>query len=218
MVLEKEPLRTRSLYNEHKDIQDKTLEKMVKSIFRQILNIPMMVRKKVAFLLLALFVAFPFLFSQGPGQAPSADIDYNRKGLFRAEYGDYKGAIEDYTYGLSLKPDDIDLYINRGLAKVELKDVKGALFDFDMAIAIDSTFVRALNCRGSLFLDQKRFTEAFADFDKALKLHPNYANALINRGLTRRELKDSIGACNDWNLAGSYGNRRANDYIKRYCK
>lgn len=87
-----------------------------------------------------------------------------------------------------------------------------------MAIAIDSTFVRALNCRGTLLMEQKKYKEAYDDFNKALKLHPNYANALINRGLVRRELKDSIGACNDWQLASTMGKSRANDYILRYCK
>lgn len=62
--------------------------------------------------------------AQGPGEAPSPDIDYNRRALSRAEYGDYRGAIQDYTQGLAFKPTDVVMYVNKGLAKVELKDVK----------------------------------------------------------------------------------------------
>jgi len=153
-----------------------------------------------------------------PPKAPLTAFDYNRRAQSRIEFGDFNGAIQDYTNAIALTPSDVKLYANRGLAKVEMKDDKGALYDYDMAIAMDSTFVRALNCRGTLFLDEKRYKEAFNDFDKALKQQPNYANAIINRGLARQALNDSIGACNDWNLASTFGKSRANELLKRYCK
>ena len=56
-------------------------------------------------------------------QSISAET-YFIRGYEKAELGDYKGAIADYTQAIGLKPDSANSYLNRGNAKANLGQYK----------------------------------------------------------------------------------------------
>ena len=56
------------------------------------------------------------------------------------------------------------------------------------------------------------------DFNKAISLQtsPN-GEPLLQRANARWELKDSVGACSDWNDACEYMSNRACDLFRKNC-
>ena len=74
-----------------------------------------------------------------PISAPNnkAEAYYNR-GLSKRFNNDLKGAIEDYTLSINVRPDYVKPYNNRGYAKLELEDYQGAIIDFNFAIQFDN--------------------------------------------------------------------------------
>jgi hypothetical protein len=55
------------------------------------------------------------------------------------------------------------------------------------------------------------------DYDLALLINPKYANALLNRGITKQQMRDDPGACEDWAEAAGLGAALAEQYLKLYC-
>ena len=60
-------------------------------------------------------------------------IDYNNRGLTKAELEDHRGAIADYNKSIELNPKDTSAYLNRGLVKLKLSDKNGGCLDFSKA-------------------------------------------------------------------------------------
>lgn len=75
---------------------------------------------------------------------------YFDKALKKAEIGNTKGAIADYTKAINMNSKFVEAYQNRGVAKVKLNDLKGALADFnktiDSSVALSSWII--LCCSG----------------------------------------------------------------------
>ena len=65
----------------------------------------------------------------------SAETYFNW-GNTKYNLGDYKGAINDYTHGIQLRPDDATAYIIRGIEKTKLNRAWGAENDFLKALEI----------------------------------------------------------------------------------
>ncbi len=95
---------------------------------------------------------------------------YIHRGIHRFSFGNYKGAIEDYTEALKLNPNDVAAYNNRGNAYLELGNTKAANQDYSRAIAINANNALAYYNRGVIRTKQKNKQGAIADFRKAAKL------------------------------------------------
>ena len=80
--------------------------------------------------------------------------EYFDSGNTKAKFGDYKGAITDYTKAISLNPDFPKAYLNRGVTKSKLKDYYGAIADYTKAIEIDPDYANAYfnRANGKYFL------------------------------------------------------------------
>jgi tetratricopeptide (TPR) repeat protein len=61
---------------------------------------------------------------------------YLNRGNVRSDLGDKKGAIDDYTQAIKLKPDKDSAYLNRGVDRFDLDDKKGAIDDYTQAAEI----------------------------------------------------------------------------------
>lgn len=70
---------------------------------------------------------------------PDFELAYFSKGLAKDELGDYKEAIESYTYAMSIATPDklVDLYQNRGLAYLHDKQYDKAIADYDKALKLN---------------------------------------------------------------------------------
>ena len=60
---------------------------------------------------------------------PDFEGAYALRGLTKHQLEDYKGAINDYTKAIKIRPADL-LYKYRGISKFKLLDKKGACSDF----------------------------------------------------------------------------------------
>lgn len=58
---------------------------------------------------------------------------YFFRGLARSKIGDNQGAVEDYTKGLWINPNDAIAYFHRSIARSEIGDKHSALLDLDKA-------------------------------------------------------------------------------------
>ena len=67
--------------------------------------------------------------------------EYFKRGISKNSLQDYKGAIEDYSEAIRLKPDYAVAYYNRGNSKYSLQDYKGAIEDYSEAIRLNQTLL-----------------------------------------------------------------------------
>ena len=67
---------------------------------------------------------------------------YVNRGYYKSEYGDYKGAIEDFNKALEIYPGYSPAYANRGATKIKSGDKEGGCAD--LSKATDLEFARNL--------------------------------------------------------------------------
>ena len=130
----------------------------------------------------------------------SADT-YFRRGYAKAELGDYKGAIADYTEVIRLQPDMASAHYNRGVVKAELEQDFAAIADYDTAIRLKPDYVDAYNNRGLVKSRLGQHFAAIADYDTAIRLKPDYAKAYNNRGNAKAKLGQYFAAISDYDTA-----------------
>ena len=123
------------------------------------------------------------------------------RGYERAEAGDYKGAIADYTEAIRLKPDFATAYYNRGNAKYNLGQYFAAISDYDIAIHLKLKDTDAYNNRGLAKSKLGQHFPAIADYDMAIRLKPDDASAYFNRGVAKGNLGQHFAAISDYDMA-----------------
>lgn len=112
--------------------------------------------------------------------------------------GNYLAAIEVYSQGLALEPNNIPFYHNRGLAYLKLSNFNELRSNCDAILAIDPTDIKALVNRSFAFTKLGLIPEAINDLRTALNLgadDPNLAERLAqleqqNHQVSATELKD----------------------------
>ena len=109
---------------------------------------------------------------------PVADV-YVRRGLTRAQQGNYQGAIEDYTQALALQPDSAT-HAYRGLVYLVREAPKMALDDFEKAIRLKPDNGDAYNGHGYALVKLGEIPRAVADAEKALRCGPQTPRLLWN--------------------------------------
>jgi tetratricopeptide (TPR) repeat protein len=98
-------------------------------------------------------------------------IGYKNRGNYRAESGDYEGAIADYTQVIQISPDDVDAYYCRGNAHFDLGKYTAAITDYSQVVKINSHYVNAYYNRGNARLEIADKQGAVEDFHKAADLY-----------------------------------------------
>ena len=126
---------------------------------------------------------------------------YFQRGYLKANFGDYVGAIADYTKAIRLNPDDADAYNNRGIAKDELGQHLAAISDYDKAIQLKPDDADAYNNRGLAKANLGQHFSAISDYDIAIRLKPDYAYAYYNRGNAKYDLGQHFSAISDYDIA-----------------
>lgn len=110
-----------------------------------------------------------------------------------------------------------EFYLKNGISLLEKKKYQEAFDEFDKAYKLDSKDPNIIAFRGQSLHYLKRFQEAITDYNLAIMLQPNYAEVFHLRGLAKLELKDNIGACEDWEQANKLGYDMVIDLIIEYC-
>lgn len=106
--------------------------------------------------------------------------------------------------------------VYRGWAKMELEDFYGAEKDFKTGIKLEEN-VEFYNLYGRLLGNTKRFQEALNIFNKAISIDKDNGRAFYYRGMTKINLKDKPGGCQDLSKAGELGIEDAYKMIKLNC-
>lgn len=104
---------------------------------------------------------------------------YYKQGVIKYDAGDKKGAVEDYSRAISIKPNYIDAYYNRGIAKSELGDKKGAIQDYDQAISINPNYHEFYNNAAFDKYDLSDIDGAIEYWRKSLKLRLNHPESQL---------------------------------------
>ncbi len=143
-------------------------------------------------------------------QLPQSQLDRNRdanidpklaeifqRGMDKFDFGDYKGAIKDFSIAIEMFPDYLHLYNVRCLAFEELGMIEEAIADATTALRLDPNDDNSYCLRASLLVGQKQYSEAIEDLNKAIALNPESSNAYLLRGEIFFELKDFLSSASD---------------------
>jgi len=142
---------------------------------------------------------------------------YYKRGINKAEEGDFYGAIADYSKAIEINPRYSKAYNNRGNAKRALKDNDGAIADYSKAIEINSNSELAYFNRGNTKGSLKDYDGAIADYSKTIEINPNNGSAYKNRGIAKELIGDLKGACADWRRASAMGLKKTDLWILTQC-
>jgi tetratricopeptide (TPR) repeat protein len=71
--------------------------------------------------------------------------------------------------------------------------------------------------RANSYLLSKSWEWAEKDYSMSLDLDPGNSEAWLNKGIALVNSGKAVDACHDFRMALSLGNKRATDYISRYC-
>ena len=164
-------------------------------------------------LLIALFITASNLWSQNP-----ISFEYFDKALKKAEAGNTKGAIADYTNAIKNDPLFGEAYLNRALLKQKIGDVKGALADVNITISIEPRRSDAYTTRADINYKAKEYKSAIEDCKQAIQLNPKDYIAYNIRGLSYIHIQDKKSACSDFSKAIQLGSQSAVKNKKMFCK
>lgn len=143
---------------------------------------------------------------------------YFDKAFKKAEAGNTKGAIADYTKAIAMNSKFVEAYQNRGVAKFKLNDLKGALADFSKTIELDDMNADAFTGRANVNYKLLNFKETIADCTSSLGLNPKDYIAYNLRALAYNESGDKKSACKDFAKAIELGSQSAIKNRATFCK
>jgi tetratricopeptide (TPR) repeat protein len=126
---------------------------------------------------------------------------YFTSGKAAYEQEDYPQAVEQFTKGLQVDPQDPQLFYYRGLAHIAQDDFHEALADFGQAIRLNPKNAMAHYHRGLAHRLLGQHDQAIEDYTRALKLDPRLALAYRNRSLAYAAKGDNEKAKADYERA-----------------
>jgi len=129
---------------------------------------------------------------------------YGDRGNERYQKGDLDGAIQDYSEGIRLNPDYVNLqaslFNNRGTARRDKGDLDGAMEDFTEAIRLKPDDAVAFVGRSTVRRKKGDLDGAIQDCNEAIRIQPE-AMFFDNRGKARYGKGDLDGAIQDYTEA-----------------
>ena len=139
---------------------------------------------------------------------PQTAKEYTSRARWKHKREDYRGAVEDYTMAISLKPESADLYYDRAGSKKFSKDYQGAVEDYTKVLELDPEdevlcvgHNLTISSRGSAKYSLGDYQGAIEDYTKCLDLDPYSYSTYCARGQAKCELVDKEGAAHDWKKA-----------------
>ena len=138
--------------------------------------------------------------------------------LKKAEVGNLKGAIADYTKAIRVDPLFAEAYLNRALLKQKSGDIKGALDDVNKTIIIEPKKGDAYTTRADINYKSKNYTQAIEDCTSSIALNPKDYIAYNLRGLSNIHIQNKKNACADFINAIKFGSQSAIKNKKMFCK
>jgi tetratricopeptide (TPR) repeat protein len=122
-------------------------------------------------------------------------------GLDKANKGDLKGAIADFTAAITKNFRYSPAYFYRAKANYDLGKEEAALPDLDSALKYNARMSTAYYFKGKIYSDQGKFDKAIPAFSKALEIRPDFPDALNYRGVANAKLGKHTEAIADYAAA-----------------
>jgi len=124
---------------------------------------------------------------------------FNANGDSKADAGDLRGALDDYSNAISLFPEYEEEYNKRGVIYDQLGDLPHALSDFNKAVQINPNQASNYNNRGLANEKSGNKKAALSDFNQAIELGAATAEIYNSRGNAYYETGDLNAALADFN-------------------
>lgn len=101
----------------------------------------------------------------------SIDVqDYNTKGMYYAQRGQYRLAIKHFNHAIRRNPKDLQSYLYRGDLYLKLQHQQQAIEDCNAVLRLRPDLTLAYNNRGSAHINQGNQYQGCRDFQKACDL------------------------------------------------
>ena len=113
-----------------------------------------------------------------------SSILYNIRGVCYQELGLFNDAINSYKQGLTIEPNNAEVYYNLGNAYKKLSQLSMAVTAYQQALEIQPNYIDAHNNLGNAFNALGFHKKAIECFENALKLNSEFATAHNNLGIT----------------------------------
>ncbi len=136
------------------------------------------------------------------------ELALSNRAYNKALNGNFNGAIVDLNEAIRINPKDAVAFWNRGNAKNSLGNKTGALEDYNNAILLNDKEAEIFFVRGTLKGMSSDLNGAVSDLTKAINLDNKLSKAYFNRGIAYLQLKDTISAKKDWEIANKLGYRK----------
>ncbi|RPI14513.1 MAG: tetratricopeptide repeat protein [Ignavibacteriae bacterium] len=139
---------------------------------------------------------------------------HNFKGIALGYLKRYTEALKCFNTAISLKPDEVNIYVNRAHLKAYMKD-KDAREDYDIAIRMDGFNEYIYESRAEMYLMEKKYSDALKDLNKAFELGSKKPFTYYKRAIANAYLFKKKEAMDDINKAIELDPAYADAYIWR---
>ncbi len=149
-------------------------------------------------------------------EVPDAGLLILRAECYR-KTGETGKAMADIEKYLSLYPEDKSAISLAGKVKTAAGDYLKALEYFSENLKYHPGDPECYLDRANSYLFLKSWDWAIKDYSMSLDLDPSSSEAWLNKGIARLNSGKSEDACHDFRQSLKLGNKKATEYISRYC-
>lgn len=147
---------------------------------------------------------------------PDAEIYLERAECY-IRTGETERALADIEMYLAFFPDDKDALSMAGRIESATGNNLGALRYYTENVRKNPNDPQCYIERANAYMSSRSWEWAANDFSMSLDLDPVNPEAWLNKGISLLNSGNSNGACHDFRQALKLGNRKATDYISKYC-
>ena len=140
---------------------------------------------------------------------------YYARGIARQSSGLFELAIQDYTRGLELSPNDLSMMSNLAIAYIQQKDYDEAEKALEELIKAYPKNSFGYLTRGTMYIEKGDTTLALIDYTKSIEIDPYYAPCYGNRAIILYLTNQFQEALADLNEAIRLNTRESGYYINR---
>jgi len=149
-------------------------------------------------------------------EIPDADLYISRAECYR-KTGETNRAMADIEKFLNLYPQNKKALSLAGKIETASGDYMKALEYFSENLRYHPNDAECYIDRADTYLLSRSWEWAMKDYSMSLDLNPSNSEAWLNKGIALLNSGKKEDACHDFRESFNLGNKRATDYISKYC-
>ena len=146
---------------------------------------------------------------------PALVTAHNTRGLALVEVGQFREAIDDFSFVIAREPNVAGFYDNRQNAYRQSRMFNEALSDANKAIQLAPTYSFVYRSRANVYNDMGEYDLAIEDYSQAIRLSPEDGGLFIDRGKTLRSQSKFNEAIFDFSHALDLDKKWSDAYRER---